>query len=212
MNISSKKKKNKDVDLAVVRRAKRGDYSAFNLLVLKYQSRAIGLAMKFVKDTYIAEDIAQESFIKAFNSLQSFREESAFYTWLYRIIINTAKNYLTSKSRRAEFSESEVSFPEAENLDLLDIPGGDSPEEILAANNLREVIFESLSDLPEDIRTAISLREFEGLSYEEIAEVTGCPIGTVRSRIFRGREEIQEKISPLLNGLKRKGSNKLKRI
>ena len=192
------KKSSKDKDLILVRRAKRGDYKAFDLLVLKYQSRIIGISMKFVKDIHIAEDIAQESFIKAFKSLNSFREESAFYTWLYRIAANTSKNYLTSKKRKKEYSESEVFSSEDVNVDIFDIPGGDSPEEILAANNLREVIFESLSNLPEDIRTAISLREFEGLSYEEISEVLDCPIGTVRSRIFRGREIIQDKISPLL--------------
>ena len=192
------KKSSKDKDLILVRRAKRGDYKAFDLLVLKYQSRIIGISMKFVKDIHIAEDIAQESFIKAFKSLISFREESAFYTWLYRIAANTSKNYLTSKRRKKEYSESEVFSSEDVNVDIFDIPGGDSPEEILAANNLREVIFESLSNLPEDIRTAISLREFEGLSYEEISEVLDCPIGTVRSRIFRGREIIQDKISPLL--------------
>ena len=192
------KKSSKDKDLILVRRAKRGDYKAFDLLVLKYLSRIIGISMKFVKDIHIAEDIAQESFIKAFKSLNSFREESAFYTWLYRIAANTSKNYLTSKKRKKEYSESEVFSSEDVNVDIFDIPGGDSPEEILAANNLREVIFESLSNLPEDIRTAISLREFEGLSYEEISEVLDCPIGTVRSRIFRGREIIQEKISPLL--------------
>ena len=192
------KKNSKDKDLILVRRAKRGDYKAFDLLVLKYQSRIIGISMKFVKDIHIAEDIAQESFIKAYKSLNSFREESAFYTWLYRIAANTSKNYLTSKRRKKEYSESEVFSSEDANVDIFDIPGGDSPEEILAANNLREVIFESLSNLPEDIRTAISLREFEGLSYEEISEVLDCPIGTVRSRIFRGREIIQEKISPLL--------------
>ena len=165
------KKSSKDKDLILVRRAKRGDYKAFDLLVLKYQSRIIGISMKFVKDIHIAEDIAQESFIKAYKSLNSFREESAFYTWLYRIAANTSKNYLTSKRRKKEYSESEVFSSEDANVDIFDIPGGDSPEEILAANNLREVIFESLSNLPEDIRTAISLREFEGLSYEEISEV-----------------------------------------
>ncbi len=191
------KMSNKDKDLILVRRAKRGDYKAFDLLVLKYQSRIIGLAMKFVKDIQIAEDVAQESFIKAYKSLDSFREESAFYTWLYRIASNTSKNYLISKKRKKELLESEVFC--SEEIDIFDIPGGNSPEEILQANNLREVILESLSNLPEDIRTAVSLREFEGLSYEEISEVLNCPIGTVRSRIFRGREIIQEKISPLLN-------------
>ena len=191
------KKSNKDKDLILVRRAKRGDYKAFDLLVLKYQSRIIGLAIKFVKDIQIAEDVAQESFIKAYKSLDLFREESAFYTWLYRIASNTSKNYLISKKRKKELLESEVFS--SEDIDIFDIPGGSSPEEILQANNLREAIFQSLSNLPEDIRTAVSLREFEGLSYEEISEVLDCPIGTVRSRIFRGREIIQEKISPLLN-------------
>ena len=152
---ADKKKSNKDIDLILVRRAKRGDYKAFDLLVLKYQSRAIGIAMKFVKDLQIAEDVAQESFIKAYKSLDSFREESAFYTWLYRITSNTAKNYLISKKRKKELLETEVLS--SEEIDIFDIPGGSSPEEILEANNLRELIFESLSNLPEDIRTAVSL-------------------------------------------------------
>ena len=211
MNISSKKS-SKDADITLVRRAKRGDYGAFDLLVLKYQSKVISLARKFIKDTHLAEDIAQEAFVKAYKSLKSFREESAFYTWLYRITANTAKNYLKSKKRKKEYSESELFSVDTENLDIFDIPGGDSPEEILAANNLRDVILESLSNLPEDIRTAVSLREFEGLTYEEISEVIGCPIGTVRSRIFRGREEIQEKIAPLLSYLEKEAINKEKRI
>ena len=152
---TDKKKSNKDIDLILVRRAKRGDYKAFDLLVLKYQSRAIGIAMKFVKDLQIAEDVAQESFIKAYKSLDSFREESAFYTWLYRITTNTAKNYLISKKRKKELLETEVLS--SEEIDIFDIPGGSSTEEILEANNLRELIFESLSNLPEDIRTAVSL-------------------------------------------------------
>jgi RNA polymerase sigma-70 factor (ECF subfamily) len=189
---------NKDKDLVLVRRLKRGDYKAFDLLLLKYQSRVVGLALKFVKDLQIAEDIAQESFLKAYKSINSFREESAFYTWIYRITVNTSKNYLASKSRKKELSESDINRLEGSE-DIFDIPGGSSPEEILSANNLREVIMESLTNLPEDIRTAISLREFEGLTYEEISEVLNCPIGTVRSRIFRGREIMQERISPILN-------------
>tara|TARA_B100001750_G_C15499748_1_gene596394 strand:- start:16 stop:636 length:621 start_codon:yes stop_codon:yes gene_type:complete len=189
---------NKDKDLVLVRRLKRGDYKAFDLLLLKYQSRVVGLALKFVKDLQIAEDIAQESFLKAYKSINSFREESAFYTWIYRITVNTSKNYLTSKNRKKELSESDINKLE-DSEDIFDIPGGSSPEEILSANNLREVIMESLTNLPEDIRTAISLREFEGLTYEEISEVLDCPIGTVRSRIFRGREIMQERISPILN-------------
>ena len=167
--------------------------------------------MKFVKDIHIAEDIAQEAFIKAYKSIDSFREQSAFYTWLYTITANTSKNFLASKKRRKEFSESEILTSDENNSEILDIPGGDSPEEILAANKLREVIFESLNNLPQDIRTVISLREFEGLSYEEIAEVLNCPIGTVRSRIFRGREIIQKRISPFLDIDKESvgGSNKI---
>ena len=126
---ADKKKSNKDIDLILVRRAKRGDYKAFDLLVLKYQSRTIGIAMKFVKDLQIAEDVAQESFIKAYKSLDSFREESAFYTWLYRITSNTAKNYLISKKRKKELLETEVLS--SEEMDIFDIPGGSSPEEIL---------------------------------------------------------------------------------
>ena len=209
---NSLKENNKDADLALVRRARRGDYRSFDLLVLKYQSRIISVAIKFVKDPHIAEDIAQESFIKAYNSLQSFREESAFFTWLYRIAVNTAKNYLTSKKRKNEYLESEVFSSEEASKEVFDIPGGDSPEEILAANKLRDTIFESLSNLPEDIRTAITLREFEGLSYEEISGVTGCPIGTVRSRIFRGRQVIQEKIAPLIHDFQEKVTNKQERI
>ena len=208
----SLKKNSRDPDLALVRRAKRGDYGAFDLLVLKFQSRVISLAVKFVKDSHLAEDIAQETFIKAYKSLESFREESSFYTWLYRITINTAKNYLTSRSRIKEYSESEVVSLDKENQDIFDIAGGDSPEDILAANNLRQIIHDSLSNLPEDIRTTLSLREFEGLTYEEISEVTGCPVGTVRSRIFRGREEIQKKIAPVLNHLKKEKRNKANRL
>ena len=209
MNISSKKS-NKDADIALVRRAKRGDYRAFDLLVLKYQSKVISLARKFIQDTHLAEDIAQEAFVKAYKSLKSFREESAFYTWLYRITANTAKNYLKSKKRKKEYSESELFSVDTENLDIFDIPGEGSPEEILIANNLRDVILESLSNRPEDIRTAVSLREFEGLTYEEISKVIGCPIGTVRSRIFRGREEIQDKIAPLLSHIKKESINREK--
>ncbi len=188
-------KKDKDSDLALVRRVKKGEYSAFDLLVLKYQSRVIAISTKYVKDIQLAEDIAQESFFKAYKSIDSFREESAFYTWLYRITANTAINYLSSKKRKSELLEADVSNREGESIDIFDIPGGESPEEILNANSLREDIFKNMSNLPEEIRTAVTLREFEGLSYEEIAEILGCPLGTVRSRIFRGRELLQQTIS-----------------
>ncbi len=188
-------KKDKDSDLALVRRVKKGEYSAFDLLVLKYQSRVIAISTKYVKDIQLAEDIAQESFFKAYKSIDSFREESAFYTWLYRITANTAINYLSSKKRKSELLEADISNREGESIDIFDIPGGESPEDILNANSLREDIFKNMSNLPEEIRTAVTLREFEGLSYEEIAEILGCPLGTVRSRIFRGRELLQQTIS-----------------
>ena len=196
----SKKQSNKEADLALVRRAKKGDYRAFDLLVLKYQSRIVSIAFKFVKEIQLAEDISQESFIKAYRSIDSFREESAFYTWLYRITANTAKNYLVSKGRRKESSISDLSI--SENEDFFELPTNDSPEQILMAQSLKETIYDALSGLPEDTRTALSLREFEGLNYEEIAEIMNCPVGTVRSRIFRGREALENLISPITDKFK----------
>ena len=196
----SKKQTNKEADLALVRRAKKGDYRAFDLLVLKYQSRIVSIAFKFVKEIQLAEDISQESFIKAYRSINSFREESAFYTWLYRITSNTAKNYLFSKGRRKESSISDFNI--SENEDFFELPTSDSPEQILMAQSLKDTIYDALSDLPEDTRTALSLREFEGLNYEEIAEIMNCPVGTVRSRIFRGREALENLISPITDKFK----------
>ena len=195
-----KKETNKEADLALVRRAKKGDYRAFDLLVLKYQSRIVSIAFKFVKEIQLAEDISQEAFIKAYRSIDSFREESAFYTWLYRITANTAKNYLVSKGRRKESSISEMSI--SENEDFYELPTNDSPEQILMAQSLKDTIYDALSGLPEDTRTALSLREFEGLNYEEIAEIMNCPVGTVRSRIFRGREALEDLISPITDKFK----------
>ena len=191
-----KKVSNKDEDIALVHRAQKGDYRAFDLLILKYQARVITLANKFVNDKQIAEDIAQESFIKVYKSIGSFRGESAFFTWLYRVAVNTAKNYLSSKKRKKEMLVSDIT--DSDTTDPLSALTTESPEDILAANNLREIILKSFSDLPEEIRTALSLREFEGLSYEEIGKILDCPVGTVRSRIFRGREQIQEAIDHLL--------------
>ena len=196
----SKKETNKEADLALVRRAKKGDYRAFDLLVLKYQSRIVSIAFKFVKEIQLAEDISQEAFIKAYRSIDSFREESAFYTWLYRITANTAKNYLVSKGRRKESSISEMSI--SENEDFFELPTNDSPEQILMAQSLKDTIYDALSGLPEDTRTALSLREFEGLNYEEIAKIMNCPVGTVRSRIFRGREALEDLISPITDKFK----------
>ena len=198
--------KDRDSDLALVRRVKKGEYAAFDLLVLKYQSRAIAIATKYVKDLHLAEDIAQESFFKAYKSINTFREESAFYTWLYRITANTAINYLSSKKRKSELLESDLSNREGEAMDIFNIPGGESPEDILNANFLREEILINLGKLPEEIRTAVTLREFEGLSYEEIANIIDCPLGTVRSRIFRGRELLQETISQTMD-IKKIGNN-----
>jgi len=187
----NKKISNKEIDLSLVRRVKKGDYQAFDLLVLKYQSRIIATAFKYVKERQLAEDIAQEAFIKSYKSIDSFREESSFYTWVYRITVNTAKNYLVSSKRKNEvmisdLSENDYFYPEKINVD--------SPQEILKASELRDLILEALSSLGEETRTALSLREFDGLSYEQIAEIVKCPVGTVRSRIFRGREMIEDVI------------------
>ena len=189
MKDTKQKISNKEIDLSLVRRAKKGDYSAFDLLVLKYQSRLISTVYKYVKERQLAEDIAQEAFIKSYKSIDSFREESSFYTWVYRIAVNTAKNYLVSSKRRAELVMSDLSQDESFYPEKLDV---DSPYDILKANELRDLILDTLSTLGEETRTALSLREFDGLSYEQISEIVKCPVGTVRSRIFRGREVIEE--------------------
>ena len=191
MKETKKHKTNKEIDLALVRRAKKGDYRAFDLLVLKYQSRVIATVFKYVKEKQLAEDIAQEAFIKSYKSLDSFREESSFYTWVYRIAVNTAKNYIVSSKRREEIIMTDLSEDNNYYPEKLDI---DSPQDILNASELRDLIFATLSSLGEETRTALSLREFDGLSYEQIAEIVNCPVGTVRSRIFRGREMIEEKV------------------
>ena len=189
MEETKKKITNKEIDLSLVRRAKKGDYAAFDLLVLKYQSRIIATVFRYVKEKQLAEDISQEAFIKSFKSIDSFREESSFYTWVYRIAVNTAKNYLVSSKRKGEVLMSDMFQEETFYPEKLDV---DSPQDLLDANELRDLIFETLSSLGEETRTALSLREFDGLSYEQIAEIVQCPVGTVRSRIFRGREMIEE--------------------
>ena len=191
MKETKKHKTNKEIDLALVRRAKKGDYRAFDLLVLKYQSRVIATVFKYVRENQLAEDIAQEAFIKSYKSLDSFREESSFYTWVYRIAVNTAKNYIVSSKRREEIIMTDLS---EDNNYYPEKPDIDSPQDILNASELRDLIFATLSSLGEETRTALSLREFDGLSYEQIAEISNCPVGTVRSRIFRGREMIEEKV------------------
>ena len=183
---------NKELDLVLVKRAKSGDYQAFDLLVLKYQSRLISTAFKFAKDLQIAEDIVQDSFIKAFNALESFREDSSFYTWIYRITVNTSKNFLVSKKRKSELLNSDLSEEASYEIEPVETY---SPEDLLQATQLQKVITETFDQLGEDTRTALTLRELDGLSYEQIADVVNCPVGTVRSRIFRGREVIDEAIS-----------------
>ena len=206
MKDKKKKISNKEIDLSLVRRAKKGDYRAFDLLVLKYQSRVIATAFKFVKEKQLAEDIAQEAFIKSYKSIDSFREESSFYTWVYRITVNTAKNYLVSSKRRDEVVISDLSQDDSFYPEKLDV---DSPQEILKASELRDLIFETLSSLGEETRTALSLREFDGLSYEQIAEIVQCPVGTVRSRIFRGREIIEEVVGKHMDKNKNNQSTKI---
>ena len=186
------KKDNKGADILLVRRAKKGDFRAFDLLVTKYQAKIISISHRLVKDINIAEDMAQETFIKAYKVLDSFREESAFYTWIYRIAVNTSKNYLISRGRSKENTESEMHADFSNSI--LELEGQDSPEDLLLADNLKDLINAELNDLPEEIRTSLTLREYEGLSYAEISNILDCPVGTVRSRIFRGREVLSQAI------------------
>ena len=172
-------------DLGLVQRAKAGEYQAFDLLVLKYQSRLISTAFSYVKDMPTAEDMVQESFIKSFKSLNSFREDSSFYTWVYRITVNTCKNFLVSKKRKDELLQTDVSETKIQAIEPEET---DTPEGIFGALQLQEIVQRAISDLSEETKTALTLRELDGLSYEQIAEIIQCPVGTVRSRIFRARE------------------------
>ena len=188
----------KEVDQQLVERAQRGDKHAFELLVVKYQRRLGRLISRFVRDAAEVEDVTQEAFIKAYRALPSFRGESAFYTWLYRIGINTAKNYLVALGRRAPTS-TQFDAEESEDFEGADLlQDVSTPENELMSKQVIGVVNASLLQLPEDLRTALTLREIEGLSYEEIAEIMNCPIGTVRSRIFRARETIATNLRPLL--------------
>lgn len=184
-------------DQQLIRRVQQGDKKAFDLLVLKYQHRIINLVSRFVRDPNDALDVAQEAFLKAYRALPSFRGDSAFYTWMYRIAINTAKNYLVVQSRRPVEREQDLAESEQIALEsaLNDIA---TPEHMLLTDEIGTTILKAIEDLPEDLSTAITLREVEGLSYEEIATVMACPIGTVRSRIFRAREAIDKRLKPLL--------------
>ncbi|MGB3917416.1 RNA polymerase sigma factor RpoE [Thiothrix litoralis] len=184
-------------DLELVQRIQSGDKKSFDILVLKYQHKVISLVLRYVHGHDTAQDVAQEAFIKAYKGLKNFRGESAFYTWLYRIAINTAKNYLVSQNRR--LPDTDIDATEAEQF------GGESalkeyatPEHELLTAEIQTTVSQAIEDLPEDLRTAIMLRELEGMSYEEIAVTMDCPIGTVRSRIFRARESIDKVLRPLL--------------
>lgn len=183
-------------DQLLVERVQKGDKRAFDLLVKKYQHRVIAVVSRFVRDQDEAMDVAQDAFIKAYRALDKFRGDSAFYTWIYRIAVNTAKNYLVSRGRRPPDTDVEASEAESyDSGDALRETGG--PEQEMMKDQLEQVVYQALRELPDDLRTAVTLREFDGLSYEEIAEVMDCPVGTVRSRIFRGREAIDKKIEAM---------------
>ncbi len=189
----------REIDRQLVERAQRGDKQAFGLLVQKYQRKLARLLSRFIRDPAEVEDVAQEAFIKAYRALPTFRGDSAFYTWLYRIGINTAKNHLMALGRRAPTSTG-VEAEEAEGLDegelLRDI---NTPESLLLSKEIAQTVNATIERLPEELRTAIQMREIEGMSYEDIAKAMDCPIGTVRSRIFRAREAIAEQLRPLLD-------------
>jgi len=187
----------KDTDQQLVDRVLEGDKQAFNLLVVRYQQRVIALIARFVNDPQEVEDVSQEAFIKAYRALSLFRGESAFYTWLYRIAVNTAKNHLVAKSRRPPAVDMDVD--ESQNNDLaMSLRELESPEESLVTEDLKQAIEKAIDELPEELKTAFTLREFSGLSYEDITEIMDCPVGTVRSRIFRAREAIDKRIRELM--------------
>ncbi len=189
----------REIDRQLVQRAQRGDKRAFELLVEKYQRKLARLLSRFIRDPAEVEDVTQEAFIKAYRALPAFRGDSAFYTWLYRIGINTAKNYLMAMGRRAPTS-TEVEAEDAEGFDegeqLRDI---NTPESLLLSNEIAETVNSTIEKLPEELRKAIQMREIEGMSYEDIAQAMDCPIGTVRSRIFRAREAIDAELRPLVD-------------
>lgn len=188
---------NQASDQKLVERVQKGDKGAFDLLVLKYQHKIVNLIMRYVRDPELALDIAQEAFIKAYRALPRFRGDSAFYTWMYRIAVNTAKNHLAAQRRRPMDVELDLQDPEQYDLHAK-LRETDTPEGLALGNELKETVERAIAALPEDLRTAIVLRELEGMSYEEIAQTMDCPVGTVRSRIFRARDAIGKKAGSLI--------------
>lgn len=186
----------RDSDSQLVQRVQAGDKQAFDVLVLRYQHKLVKLISRYIRDPQEAQDISQEAFIKAYRALASFRGDSSFYTWLYRIGVNTAKNHLVAQGRRPP--DADVDAEDAERFDIdTGLRDQDTPEAEVAREEIERTVVESLEALPEELRTAITLRELEGLSYQEIAQVMDCPVGTVRSRIFRAREAIDKRLRPL---------------
>ena len=189
---------NAGADKELVARVQAGDRQAFNVLVQKYQHKLVKLIQRYVHDPTEALDVSQEAFIKAYRALPNFRGDSSFYTWLYRIGINTAKNYLVAQGRRPP--DSDIDAQDAERYDIESrLKDHETPESLAERDEIQRTVFQAIDDLPEDLRTAITLREIEGLSYEEIAQTMDCPIGTVRSRIFRAREFIDRRLQPMLS-------------
>jgi len=188
----------KATDLELVRRVQAGEKAAFDVLVLKYQHKIIKLVMRFLSDHSEAQDVAQDAFIKAYKALPNFRGDSAFYTWLYRIAINSAKNYLVSQGRKTPTYAVDVE--DAEHIESATaLKEYDTPEGNILTSEIEQTVYKAIKELPEDLKTAITLRELEGMTYDEIADVMECPIGTVRSRIFRAREAIDKHLKPLLS-------------
>ncbi|MCF6236277.1 MAG: RNA polymerase sigma factor RpoE [Gammaproteobacteria bacterium] len=185
------------VDKELVTRVQNGDKKAFDILVLKYQHKVAKLVSRYIRDSDEVQDVTQEAFIKAYRALPGFRGDSAFYTWLYRISVNTAKNYLISRSRRPP--SVDIDAEDAEQFESASaLKEFATPERLLFKDEIEKTVFNAIDQLPSDLRTAITLRELEGLSYEEIAQSMDCPVGTVRSRIFRARDAIQKRLEPLL--------------
>ena len=187
------------IDQLLVERVQKGEKNAFDLLIQKYQHRIVSLVSRYVSDSYEAQDVAQEAFIKAYRAIGRFRGDSAFYTWLYRIAINTAKNWIVAKNRRPPASDIDATDAEQYDMDSR-LKERNTPENEMLREEIEHTVYATIATLPDDLRTAIMLREMDGMSYEEIATTMECPIGTVRSRIFRAREAIDEKLKPLIDG------------